>query len=146
MIRISPGRSGSEKILAVNHNSKNKTRPKFKGLIIVLDLPFQNHELFQNIEKNLNLESYLSRTLNDKIYIKLLRERLLKIREKRNSLKTKRYLSYPVGSVILVRDNRPKVNKKLKPIYFKLPQKVINEYTYTIHFIIKGMGDVVCNM
>jgi len=87
--------------------------------------PFQNHELFQNVEENLNLESYLSRTLNDKIYIKLLRERLLKIHEKQNKLKSKRFLSYPVGSVILVRDNRPKANKKLKPIFYKLPQKII---------------------
>jgi hypothetical protein len=79
--------------------------------------------------------------LNDKIYIKLLRERLLRIREKQNKLKSKRFLSYPVGSVILVRDNRPKVNKKLKPIFYKLPQKIINEYRCTV-FAIDFLGKV----
>ena len=86
-----------------------------------------------NVEKNLNLPEYVKQSINDRIFAKLLRERLLKIREKRNKLKNRKYFSYPVGSVILVRDLRPKVHKKLKPLYFKSPQKIVTEYRCTVY-------------
>jgi len=97
--------------------------------------PFLNHS--PPIE-NLNLDSYLHKSLNDKNYIKLVRELLLKIREKRNKVIKHKVHSFPVGSVVLVKDLRPKAQKKLKPIFFKLPQKVISEYhsmVYAMDFL-----------
>ena len=95
--------------------------------------PFANNE-FSNVNiSNLDLDDYLKRSLNDRNYVRLLRERLLKIREKRNKAKDLPYRSYPKGSLILIKDLRPKVNKKMKQIYFKLPQKVVNEYRCTVY-------------
>lgn len=83
--------------------------------------------------ENFNLENYLKKSLNDRNYVKLVRELLLKIREKRNKAIKRRLLSFPVGSLILVKDLRPKAQKKLKPIFYKVPQKVINEYRCTVY-------------
>jgi hypothetical protein len=97
-----------------------------------------NRELFSanrpSVKNNedLNIDAYLKRSLNDRNYIKLLRERLLKIREKRNAEKNQTYRSYPPRTLILVKDNRPRVHRKLKPIYFKLPQMVVKEYRCTV--------------
>ncbi len=43
------------------------------------------------------------------------------------------YRSYPKGSLILVKDMRPRVHKKLKPVYFKIPRMVIQEYRCTVY-------------
>ena len=85
------------------------------------------------VERNLNLAEYVKQSINDRVFAKLLRERLLKIRELRNKTKSSKYLSYPVNSLILVRDLRPKVHKKLKPLYFKTPQKIVTEYKCTVY-------------
>ena len=77
---------------------------------------------------NLELSDYLLRSKNDKNFVKLLRERLLKIRELQNQKRSKRILSFPKGTLILVRDNRPRNHRKLKPVYLKLPQIVVSEY------------------
>ena len=92
-------------------------------------------ELFSNSQRNkfFNVDDYLKKSLNDQVFAKLLRERLLLIREKRNKNASKPYVSIPVGTLVLVRDNRPRVHKKLKPVYFKVPQKVVNEYKCTIY-------------
>ncbi len=79
------------------------------------------------------MADYVQRSINDRVFTKILRERLLKIRENRNRARELPYRSYPKGSLILVRDLRPKVNKKMKQIYFKLPQKVVSEYHCTVY-------------
>ncbi len=48
-------------------------------------------------------------------------------------MKNSTYKSYPKGTLILVRDLRPKVHKKLKPLYYKAPQKIITEYKCTVY-------------
>ncbi len=76
-----------------------------------------NRELFSanrpSVKNNedLNIDAYLKRSLNDRNYIKLLREQLLKIREKRNAKKNQTYRSYPPRTLILVKDNRPRVHR-----------------------------------
>jgi hypothetical protein len=40
---------------------------------------------------------------------------------------------FPVGTFIYVKDLRPKIHKKLKPVYFKVPQRVITEYKGVVH-------------
>jgi hypothetical protein len=72
--------------------------------------PIANNE-FSNVNvNNLDLDDYLKRSINDRNYVRLLRERLLKIREKRNKAKDLPYRFYPKGSLILIKDLRPKVN------------------------------------
>jgi hypothetical protein len=44
--------------------------------------PFANNEFLNINENNLDLDDYLKRSINDRNYVRLLRERLLKIREK----------------------------------------------------------------
>jgi len=82
--------------------------------------------------KFFNVNDYLKKSINDQVFAKLLREHLLLIREKRNKNVSKPYVSIPVGTLVLVRDTRPRIHKKLKPVYFKVLQKVVNEYKCTI--------------
>jgi hypothetical protein len=93
---------------------------------------FEANEFYFKNENNLDPANVVQNTVNNRVYIKILRERLLLLREKRNKSRAKPYRSYPKGTLILVRDLRPKVNKKMKAIYYKLPQKVVNEYRCTV--------------
>jgi hypothetical protein len=95
--------------------------------------PFAANEFSYNNVNNLDMADYVQRLINDRVFTKILRERLLKIREKRNRARELPYRSYPKGSLILVCDLCPKVNKKMKQIYFKLPQKVVSEYRCTVY-------------
>jgi len=95
--------------------------------------PFAEND-FSNVNaKNLDLPEFLKDSINNRIYAKILRERLLLIRTKNNKMKNSTYKSYPKGTLILVRDLRPKVHKKLKPLYYKAPQKIITEYRCTVY-------------
>jgi hypothetical protein len=85
-----------------------------------------------NNANNLDPEFYIQNNVNNRTLVQLLRERLLKIREKRNNAKSSYYRSYPRGSLILIKDFRPKIHKKLIPVFFKLPQKVVTEYKCTV--------------
>ncbi len=92
--------------------------------------PFENKEISN---EELNLSAHLQKSENNKNFIRLLREFLLFQREKKNKAIKRTYLSFPVGTLILIKDNRPRVHKKSKPIYFKCPQKVVNEYHSTVY-------------
>jgi hypothetical protein len=94
--------------------------------LMFLEEPFKRKIVLS--EQNLEYASFIKSTVNDRLYMKLIRERILKIREKKNKEKSHKFISYPVDSLILVRDLRPKVHKKLKPVYLKTPMKVISEY------------------
>jgi hypothetical protein len=95
--------------------------------------PFAEND-FSNVNaKNLDLPEFLKDSINNRIYAKILRERLLLIRAKNNKMRNSTYKSYPKGTLILVRDLRPKVHKKLKPLYYKAPQKIITEYKCTVY-------------
>ncbi len=95
--------------------------------------PFAANEFSYNNVNNLDMTDYMQRSINDRVFTKIRREHLLKIREKRNIARELPYRSYPKGSLILVRDLRPKINRKMKQIYFKLPQKVVSEYRCTVY-------------
>jgi hypothetical protein len=98
--------------------------------LMFLNEPFANEYYFK--DKNLSLATYVKDSLNDRMFLKLIRERLLKIRESRNKAKNFKYVSYPVNSMILVKDLRPKIHKKLKPLFYKTPFKVVSEYKNTV--------------
>ena len=95
--------------------------------------PFSSNEFQKIDENNLDLEDFVKRAMNERGYAKLLREKLLLIREKRNTAKNQPYRSYPKGSLVLVKDLRPRVHKKIKPVFFKIPEKVVTEYRCTVY-------------
>jgi hypothetical protein len=85
----------------------------------------------ENCVENKNFldpEGFVRRSINDRNFARLFREYLLKFREERNKRKASATLSFPVGTFIYVKDLRPKIHKKLKPVYFKVPQRVVTEY------------------
>ncbi len=84
-------------------------------------------------EKFLDIEEFVKRSINDRNFAKLFREYLLKFREEQNKKKASATLSFPIGTFIYVKDLRPKVHKKLKPVYFKIPQRVITEYKGVVY-------------
>jgi hypothetical protein len=57
----------------------------------------------------------------------------LKFREERNRKKNLASISFPIGTFVYVKDLRPKIHKKLKPVYFKIPQRVVTEYQGVIY-------------
>jgi hypothetical protein len=84
-------------------------------------------------EQFLNLEDFVKRSINDRNFAKLFREYLLKFREERNRKKNLAIINFPVGTFVYVKDLRPKIHKKLKPVYFKIPQRVVTEYQGVIY-------------
>jgi hypothetical protein len=86
-----------------------------------------------NIEEELDVEDRIKKLHNGRNYLRLINEYLLASRDIQNKKIGKKYISYPVGTMILVKDNRPKAHRKLFPVYFKCPEKVIFEYTSVIY-------------
>ncbi len=84
-------------------------------------------------EKFLDLEDFVKRSINDRNFAKLFREYLLKFREERNKKKGLATINFPVGTFVYVKDLRPKIHKKLKPVYFKIPQRVVTEYQGVVY-------------
>jgi hypothetical protein len=84
-------------------------------------------------EQFLNLDDFVKRSINDRNFAKLFREYLLKFRAERNKKKNLANISFPVGTFVYVKDLRPKIHKKLKPVYFKIPQRVVTEYTGVVY-------------
>ncbi len=85
-----------------------------------------------NIEEDLDVEDRIKKLQNGRNYLRLINEYLLASRDTQNMKIGKKYISYPVGTMILVKDNRPKAHRKLFPVYFKCPERVIFEYTSVI--------------
>jgi hypothetical protein len=92
-------------------------------------------------ETFLDIDAHIKRNLNNRNFAKLLTEHLLKIRTQRNKQVKRTYHSYPPGTMILVRDNRPRAQRKMFPLYFKCPEKVVSEYKCTV-FSINFLGQV----
>jgi hypothetical protein len=93
--------------------------------------PFGNNEI--EMEKFLDLEDFVKRSINDRNFAKLFQEYLLKFREERNKKKGLATINFPVGTFVYVKDLRPKIHKKLKPVYFKIPQRVVTEYQGVVY-------------
>jgi hypothetical protein len=84
-------------------------------------------------EKFLDIEEFVKGSINDRNFAGLFREYLLKFREEQNKKKASATLSFPISTFIYVKDLRPKIHKKLKPMYFKIPQRVITEYKGVVY-------------
>ena len=114
-------------------------RPQLKGhspyFVMFQFEPFGNNELYPRDEDNLDVDNYLSKSLNDRNFVRLVREFLLLQRQKQNAALNRKYKSFPKGTLVFIKDMRPKVHKKFKPVYFKIPQKVITEYKCTIYTV-----------
>jgi len=101
--------------------------------IIFLREPLTDENMVPiNIEEDLDVEDRIKKLQNGRNYLRLINEYLLASRDTQNKKIGKKYISYPVGTMFLVKDNRPKAHKKLFPVYFKCPEKVIFEYTSVI--------------
>ena len=94
---------------------------------------FQGQGTAAQNHKNLDLNEYLKDKVNEQIFVKIVREFLLKHRLHRNQQKSKRYLSFPTGTLVLLRDKRPRAHKKLKPLFYKLPLRVVTEFRCTVY-------------
>jgi hypothetical protein len=112
-------------------------RPQLKGhsphYLMFLTEPLGQNLLAPVNENNLDIDTYVATSLNDRNFIKLVREFLLKQREIQNKGKNRKLQSFPKGTIVYVRDMRPGAHKKFKPVYFKLPQMVVSEYRCTVY-------------
>jgi hypothetical protein len=95
--------------------------------------PLKDSELSPHLNDNLDTQEYLKNAAGNKNFTRLFREYLLKIREKQNAAKKRPYKSFPPKSLILVKDFRNKIHKKIKPIYYKAPQQVVAEFRCTVY-------------
>ncbi len=113
---------------SVPRQSLNNHSPYY---LMYLREPFGNGEI-EN-EKFIDIEDFVKRSINDRNFAKLFREYLLNFREERNKKKGLTTINFPVGTFVYVKDLRPKIHKKLKPVYFKIPQRVITEYQGVVY-------------
>jgi hypothetical protein len=98
-----------------------------------LQEPFGKNLFFPSDEENLDINTYVKKSTNDKNFVKLVREFLLKKRITNNAEKNKKFQSFPKGTVVYVKDMRPMPHKKFKPVFYKLPELVISEYRCTVY-------------
>ena len=68
---------------------------------------------------HLNHEEFFKDNLNDRIYTKLIFEFLIQERKRKNKEKYSTYRSYPVDTLVLVKILKPRVHKKINPIFEK---------------------------
>jgi hypothetical protein len=83
----------------------------------------------------LDMEENVRRKQNNKNFAKLVRHYLLLCRKHRNARVRAKTLSYPVGSLVYLKDFSQIVNRKMKNIYKRTPYKVIGEYLNTVYII-----------
>jgi hypothetical protein len=98
-----------------------------------LQEPFGKNFFFPSDEENLDINTYVKKSANDKNFVKLVREFLLKKRMANNAEKNRKFRSFPKGTVVYVKDMRPVPHKKFKPVFHKLPELVISEYRCTVY-------------
>ena len=119
--------------IVLNSVPKHQLKNHSPYFLIFGQEPYCKNDFSLVNAKYLDLGEFVKETLNNKIYIKLVREYLLIHREKQNKLKNRKYKSFPRDSLVLIRDLRPKIHKKSKPIFYKLPEKIISEYHSTVY-------------
>jgi hypothetical protein len=83
----------------------------------------------------IDVSDYAERTTNNINFARLLREYLLQHRMRVNKAKNRPYKSFPKGSLIYVKDFSQAGNKKLKPVYRRIPLKIVKEYRATVYAI-----------
>jgi hypothetical protein len=95
--------------------------------------PFEFADLESHDGAFLNIENHITKSINDKVYKRLLIQILLDYRIKANERKHRPYRHFPVGSLILVKDFSVSPHKKLKPVFTKSPELVVSEYHSTVY-------------
>ena len=95
--------------------------------------PFGNENMDIINEKFLDINDFVAHSQNNKNYVKLVREFLVLKRAQNNKNRNRKMKSFPKNTLVFVKDNRPKIHKKSKPVYFKVPEKVITEYSCTVY-------------
>jgi hypothetical protein len=83
----------------------------------------------------IDVSDYAEKTLNNLNFAQLLREYLLKHRKQINQSRARPYKSFPKDSLIYVKDFSKTGNRKLKPVFKRIPLKVIKEYRATVYAI-----------
>jgi Reverse transcriptase (RNA-dependent DNA polymerase)/RNase H-like domain found in reverse transcriptase/Integrase zinc binding domain/Integrase core domain len=83
----------------------------------------------------IDVSDYAEKTVNNVNFAKLLREYLLQHRIYANKAKNRPYKSFPKESLIYVKDFSQTGNRKLKPVYRRIPLKIVKEYRATVYAI-----------
>jgi hypothetical protein len=83
----------------------------------------------------IDVSDYAEKTLNNLNFAQLLREYLLKHRRQINQSRARPYKSFPKDSLIYIKDFSKTGNRKLKPVFKRIPLKVIKEYRATVYAI-----------
>ncbi len=121
--------------LVLNSVPRNQLKNHSPHFIVFGQEPFGNNDFRKVDEKYMDIDEFVKESIKNKIYIKLIREYLIQQRIRRNAEKNRKYKSIPKDTLIFVKDLRPKIHKKIKPIFYKIPEKVITEY----HSIVYSM-------
>jgi transposase InsO family protein len=91
------------------------------------------HDILENTYNFLDLNEFIQTKHNNINYAKLVRQYLLAYRKKRNEKASKPKLSYPVGTLVYLKDLSQMMHRKGKPIYKRTPLKVIAEYANIVY-------------
>jgi hypothetical protein len=83
----------------------------------------------------LDMEGNVRRKQNNKNFAKLVRHYLLLCRKNCNARVRAKTLSYPVGSLVYLKDFSQITNRKMKNIYKRTPYKIIGEYLIIVYII-----------
>jgi hypothetical protein len=81
----------------------------------------------------LDLNENVAKKRNNRNFAKLVRAYLLACRHKRNARLARKVLSYPVGTLVYIKDFSKATNRKMKTVYKRVPYQVIAEYLTTIY-------------
>ena len=98
---------------------------------------FENESKKSTVAENdsLDIQSYVTENLNNHNFATLLYKYLLCKRKQQNEYNKSKMLSFPKNSLVYVKNHAPQVHKKIKPIYFKTPERIVKEYksiAYTV--------------
>jgi len=80
-----------------------------------------------------DIDKYAAQVENNRKFVELLREVLIQIRKKKNQSLNRKYLDFPEGTLVYVKNYSIQHAKKLKPVYNKTPEKVIKQYYCTVY-------------
>jgi hypothetical protein len=91
------------------------------------------HDILENTYNFLDLNEFIQTKRNNINYAKLVHQYLLAYRKKRNEKASKPKLSYPVGTLVYLKDLSQMMHRKGKPIYKRTPLKIIAEYANIVY-------------
>jgi restriction endonuclease len=92
--------------------------------------PFSNTEAPDNF---FDVHSLTKKSLNNRNFAMILREIILKYREKKNKDLNRKYLDFPENTLVYIKDQSKREKRKSKPLYLKCPAKIIKQYRCTVY-------------